>query len=54
MFFYRHLSKKTCGWYLLFSRKTTLITIVTIGIYIVLFKGKLSSESNLMFINFSS
>ena len=39
---------------MLISWKTALKTIVSIGISIVLFKGKLSSESNLIFIYFSS
>ena len=40
---YRHSSKT----------KIALATIVNIGISTDLFKGKLSSESNLIFINFS-
>ena len=51
---YRCSSKKTCRWYLLFLWKTTLTTIVTLWTSIIFFKGKLSSEWNLIFIYFSS
>ena len=51
---YRCSSKKTCRWYLLFLWKTALTTIVTLWTSIIFFRGKLSSEWNLIFIYFSS
>ena len=38
--------KKTCGKYLLFSRKIALTTIVMAEIFIVLFTGNSYPESN--------
>ena len=36
---YEHSSKKTCGFYLLCSRKIALITTIILGISIVLFSS---------------
>ena len=49
---YKHSSKKTCRYYLLFSRKTALTTNIMLGISIILFRGNSSSELNLIFIYF--
>ena len=51
---YKHLSKKTCEKCLLFSWKKALRTIAILEISIVLYRGSLSSEQNLIFIYFSS
>ena len=46
---YKHSSRKKCRYYLSSSSKADLTTIVRLRSFGILFKGKLSSELNLVF-----